>query len=144
MKSKKVVEPKPLTEREQLLARLKELDIRECTAREERLKEAEASFNALPWVWTVKPGEYHDWKDGKVQGAHINRQKDHGRYAAHAARYGEHIDQNRLQGMFYYRTLEGILTQTGGGYHLLKVPRLCSDDEWAEILSGRIPEKFLR
>jgi hypothetical protein len=49
---------------------------------------------------------------------------------------------NRWFGMFYYRTDEGILTSNSGGWCVLKVPKLCSDAEWAEILKGNIPAKF--
>jgi hypothetical protein len=44
--------------------------------------------------------------------------------------------------MFYHRTEEGILTNEGGGTHVLDTPRLCSDAEWAQILSGDVPAKF--
>ena len=50
----------------------------------------------------------------------------------------------RWFGMFYYRTDEGILTHEGGGNLILRDPRLCSDGEWAAILEGNIPAKFLR
>jgi hypothetical protein len=47
------------------------------------------------------------------------------------------------QGMFYYRTSENILTHGGGGTHVLNSePKLCSDEQWAELVAGRIPDKF--
>lgn len=50
----------------------------------------------------------------------------------------------RPHGMTYYRTDEGILMHGGGGTHILKSPKLCSDIEWSEFLSGRVPDKFKR
>lgn len=47
-------------------------------------------------------------------------------------------------GMFYYRTDEGILTHEGGGTLVLNDPMLCSDDEWAKIMAGDIPQKYRR
>lgn len=51
---------------------------------------------------------------------------------------------NQWHGMFYYRTDENIITEDGGGHVLLKTPKLCSDEEWAAILAGNIPAKFLK
>jgi hypothetical protein len=45
-------------------------------------------------------------------------------------------------GLFYYRTEENILMYSGGGTHVLKVPRLCNDEEWEKMQQGDIPEKF--
>lgn len=56
--------------------------------------------------------------------------------------FSSNWEDGKARGMFYYRTDEGILTGSGGGYHVLDIPRLCSDAEWAEILAGRIPMKF--
>lgn len=49
----------------------------------------------------------------------------------------------QFHGMNYYRTDENILDSTGGGHCLLKVPKLCSDEEWQQILIGKIPDKFI-
>ena len=45
--------------------------------------------------------------------------------------------------MFYFRTEENILTYDGGGYCVLKEPKLCSDEQWESIKNGIIPDKFL-
>jgi hypothetical protein len=46
--------------------------------------------------------------------------------------------------MFYYRTEENILARGGGGWLVLRDPKLCSDEEWAAIAAGNIPKKFIR
>lgn len=48
----------------------------------------------------------------------------------------------RLNSVLYYRDEDNILTHKGGGYILLKDPKLCSDEEWEAIKKGDIPEKF--
>ena len=53
-------------------------------------------------------------------------------------------DAGQWQGMFYYRTDEGILTSDSGGYCVLQIPKLCSDEEWEKMRKGGIPEKFKR
>lgn len=50
----------------------------------------------------------------------------------------------RWQGMKYVLTDEGILTHEGGGTLVLDDPKLCSDVEWQELCSGRVPAKFIR
>lgn len=51
-------------------------------------------------------------------------------------------DQKQYRGMFYFRTDENILTHDGGGFHVLQVPKLCNDEEWAAIASGNVPLKY--
>lgn len=52
-------------------------------------------------------------------------------------------EPGRWYGMFYFRTEENILTYDGGGYCVLKEPKLCSDEQWESIKNGVIPDKFL-
>jgi len=42
----------------------------------------------------------------------------------------------------YYR-INKVLLHKGGGWLSLKDEQPCSDDEWAKIITGDIPEKFL-
>lgn len=50
----------------------------------------------------------------------------------------------RWFGAVYVRTDEGILTHVGGGHLILRDPMLTSPEEWAQIVSGDIPEKYKR
>jgi hypothetical protein len=51
-------------------------------------------------------------------------------------------ENKQWNGMFYYRTEENILMYSGGGWHTLKAPKLCNDEEWEGLQKGDIPEKF--
>lgn len=66
------------------------------------------------------------------------------RKGGHSTFSSDFQEPERWFGMFYYRTDENILTQTGGGHHVLKTPKLCSDEQWESICNGIIPDKFLR
>jgi len=57
---------------------------------------------------------------------------------------GPFQQEDRWYETFYIRTDENILTNEGGGHHILHIPKLCSDEEWNEMLEGRIPNKFKR
>jgi len=50
-----------------------------------------------------------------------------------------------LHSVFYYRTEEGILTSSGGGYIILKrEPIPITTTEWNEMKSGNIPKRLLK
>ncbi len=51
---------------------------------------------------------------------------------------------DKVAGIQYYLTLDGIIHHSGGGTVVLKTPQLCSDQEWKQIKAGYIPTKFLR
>lgn len=61
----------------------------------------------------------------------------------HVSLSNDYMD-GRWQGMKYVLTDEGILTHEGGGTLVLDDPKLCSDAEWQELCSGRVPAKFIR
>jgi len=70
--------------------------------------------------------------------------------AAWEAIYGPALESNESTrrnyanvGMLYVRTDEGILTHDSGGHCVLRDPMLCSDEEWAQMCRGVIPDKYI-
>lgn len=117
--------------RAQLRAELQELDRQEETARKAVIETQRRLWKTKPRPYTVRPDQQRDGMTSNeplIFGVRITREVE---------------QDGRIGGMFYYRTYEKILTSMGGGYHLLRIPMLCSDEEWTEILAGRIPAKFL-
>jgi hypothetical protein len=134
----------------------------EAERKSNRAKE-EAAYKSLkellltdPWEYIITPWEYKQFMNpNPIKGATIERRLGPETIAeweartgfsfrdACNARMGGH-DNTKWHGMFYYRTDENILTHDGGGTHVLRDPKLCSDEEWAQILSGNIPNKFKR
>lgn len=47
------------------------------------------------------------------------------------------------KGNWFHRTDEGILTSNEGSLVVLRVPTLCTIDEWERITEGDIPKKFM-
>lgn len=144
----------------ELRAELAAAETAERDALRAREKAANESFQEFmsshPWEYTSTPQEYKRFlgsKEPGVQGTRIMRRLDPAKLAeweattghtftdACNARRGGH-DNNKWHGMFYYRTDENILTHDGGGTYVLRDPKLCSDEEWALILTGNIPAKF--
>lgn len=119
---------------------------------EERSKARAVRLKALlddpdSWEWNVEPGERTDFMSKeKYQGAHVTRRVKPELAAAWRAAEGVGVgeDYENWRGMFYRRTDENILTSVTGGWLVLKTPKLCSDAEWAEIISGNIPMKYRR
>lgn len=63
----------------------------------------------------------------------------------HMKRYGSISNRPREKEMSvkYYRK-HGLLLCDGGGSGFLEDEQPCSDEEWADMKAGGIPEKFLR
>lgn len=113
-------------------------------------KEREAEANAA-WAlisrqfeWRATPKKWQDWVTKEPRdGVHVWRRVRPDLYAAFKAKYGERSQADKWDGMQYIRTSEGVLTDDGGGMHILKVPLLCPDEDWALILAGKIPERYI-
>jgi hypothetical protein len=102
------------------------------------------------YEWQVKTGEERaDWDDrNKVMTGVIVSRRVKQDILKEYNKCGYPTFSNDMQtedkwfGCFYYRTAENILTHYGGGYLVLNDPMLCSDEEWAQILSNNIPLKY--
>lgn len=102
------------------------------------------------WEWSMNPSTHNDYITGSevLHGLRILcRVKPEVVDLWMAGHNGKQPPQMRgvgqWEGMFYYRTDEKILTYAGGGSHVLSsVPKLCSDEQWAELCAGRVPDKF--
>lgn len=141
---------------EELKLELAELERIEREASEQQAKDRQASWLAITndrnsWEWLIKPGtSLRGWGIGntnEVSGIRINcRVKPDvvGQWMKSNGNRNLPNDRDaNWQGMFYYRTDENILTYEGGGTHVLtSVPKLCTDEEWAQLIVGNIPEKF--
>lgn len=127
-----------------LRAELKALEVQEREESREREKQKEAAYKALPIQWFVKQALYKDFVSDEpaIPAVHVMCCREDAAYSVFVAEFGHHTDRNRMHGMVYHRTDENILTSYGGGSHILKTPKLCSDDEWALICAGQIPDKF--
>lgn len=55
-----------------------------------------------------------------------------------------HEDLDKIEGINYFLTTDGIIHHTGGGTVILKTPQLCSHEDWVLIKLNAIPVKFLR
>jgi hypothetical protein len=127
-------------------ARDRERDADEAKRKEQSEAWKVITANPDSWEWKVTPDEYKDWDAVKYIGAGVYRRVKPEIVAAwkqngHAQFHYDSMDGN-WHGMFYYRTDENILTNYGGGHCILKVPKLCSDPEWNELLSGKVISKF--
>ncbi len=125
-------------------------------ADDQRAKNRQASWKAVTdsrhnWEWSVKPStSLRGWGIGdknEVSGLRINCRvlpEIVGKWMQDNNCVSLPNDRDSFwQGMFYYRTDENILTHEGGGTHVLtSVPKLCTDEEWAELCEGKIPNKF--
>lgn len=100
------------------------------------------------WLWSAEPTDMDDYiLNKRLKGVRLSCivkpevvQKwadEHGGSMPPANR------ELHWNGMMYYRTPENILTHSGGGSHVLdSEPKLCSDEQWAELCAGRVPDKF--
>jgi len=145
----KVQPVKELTALEAARALVKKLEIEDYNARRERDKIKQTAWREFKdnhtHVWTVKPMKRDLWFQGvTVEGLFIASQYLESEYKAFVEKWGEfEVDGGRPKGMFYYRTSEGILTCDGGGTYVLRAPVLCSDQQWAMLERGEIPESFV-
>ena len=132
------------------------------------LDEAEKAANAVKnkerseaWQVMMKDPDSHEWStvikmytpwgdDGKnlPEREGLIVQKRVRPDVAHAFRlkHGDLVDEKMVQwrGMRYHRTDENILTHDSGGWCVLNDPMLCSDQEWAQMVAGTIPTKYMR
>jgi len=100
-----------------------EWSVKECKTTPFGSKE---TYEALCVQKRIKPEVIDEWAKGGLPMFHYDSQ-----------------DKGKWLGMVFYRTDENILTPGGGGHHVLKTPKLCSDEEWEQIKNGSIPEKFI-
>ena len=123
-------------------------------AREEdcaRRKEQSAAWKALAakrenWEWRIEEQVRQSFDRETLEGLLVSKRLREEVLAGWkkngpATLMGDGED-GKWQRMFYYRTEEGILYHEGGGYLVLKDVQLCSDEQWAELTAGRIPDKF--
>lgn len=104
--------------------------------------------NPAAWEWKSCPRKYDRWGQGIIDGVRVAvrmKPTPHKAWAENGpATFSTSFQDGSWQGMFYHRTDEGILAREGCGTLVLKEPKLCSDEEWAAILAGDIPDKFKR
>ena len=131
------------------LAQLKEQEQR--AVREYRQASADAwneFIRSNPWKYASDTTTYTEFMTGdKFLAVRVTRWIDPTKLEEHMSGWPNTTPDERSvrpHGMTYYRTSEGILTHGGGGTHVLRSPSLCSDIEWSEFLSGRVPDKFKR
>lgn len=96
--------------------------------------------DSVEWEWSVKSSTF----DKELKAMTIHRRIPESTCIEFELAYGikVHEDDKRWVGMTYYRTAEKILDSKLGGHCILHTPMLCSDEEWAEICVGKIPNKF--
>ena len=66
-------------------------------------------------------------------------------FERHMRTYGSlsNAPDEKKRSVRYYRK-HGLLFYDGGGHVTLEAEQPCSDEEWAQLKQGNIPEKFLR
>ena len=100
------------------------------------------------WEWRCIPTTYSKYMfkadSPSVNGIKVDRRLAPVAVEAFVARYGPVLDDRmtQWQGTTYIRTSENILTHCGGGWMVLNDPMLCNDQEWADLLAGRIAPKY--
>ena len=141
-----------MRESDRLREQLKQAEAREYQERKEAEQAQYLAFQEIiqdqrNFEWLSTPKTYHSLSE-QFEGVQVQRRlkpeileawKGNG-----PASFSSTLAEGIWVGMFYYRTDENILTRAGGGYRVLKDPKLCSDEEWERICSGDIPEKFKR
>jgi hypothetical protein len=140
-----------MTKIEELKAQLreeeqKERELNKKTDEENRIKRNEITKNPDNWIWHITPGKRHDFLDNdkELNGATIGKRLKQEILDKYQKTSVLVPDDANFIGMFYYRTDENILDSEGGGHMVLKTPKLCSDEEWKQIMAGNIPTKFIR
>jgi hypothetical protein len=141
-----------MSKAEELREELTRLESEERNADEQRRASQSATWKVIfdnkdNWEWQVHETDYHMFDRETVKGVRVARRIKpalieewaKGGVARFSSGYEE---KDRWFRMFYYRTDENILTSDGGGHCVLNVPKLCSDTEWEQIVSGIIPEKY--
>lgn len=135
--------------RKQLAAAEQAMAAADRTARKAQSEAWEAiTSNPDSWEWLITYDAYHAFMGETFQGARVSKRIYPHLLAAWLKNgpstfSSDFQEEGRWFGMFYYRTDEGILTYEGGGYRVLRTPKLCNDDEWQAILDGNIPAKFI-
>jgi len=100
------------------------------------------------WEWRCIPTVYKKWfsrpDSPSIDGIKIDRRLAPVAVEAFTARYGRIQDDRMTEwnGTIYIRTSENILTHCGGGWMILNDPMLCNDQEWADLLAGKIALKY--
>ena len=92
------------------------------------------------WEWSIHPKAFGAVVSKRVRPDMVRAWAANG-LSSFASDFQE---PDRWFGMTYYRTSENILTHQGGGHMVLNDPMLCNDDEWAAIVAGNIPAKYIR
>ena len=95
------------------------------------------------WIYSAYLKKKDIWDKGVVEGLYVEMRMKPS-IVRKLKEAGITTDFAQGQGMFYYRTGENILVQGGGGYRILKTPKICSDENWNRISKGDIPKEFLR
>lgn len=131
--------------KEELLRQIAEIEASDKTETETRRKLANEARNKVAcshenYEWRVSPDSYNR-RDNALQ---VERCIKSDVWLNLVSMFPNEISEhdNRWDGMCYCRTDENILTNTGGGRHILNTPKLCNDEEWAQIAAGNVPAKF--
>jgi hypothetical protein len=89
----------------------------------------------------------------KVKDGHSGREgiqiikelQNEAEYDKHLKTFGSCLNKPTVQirSVLYFR-INGVLCREGGGTIIFDDYALCSDEEWAQILEGNIPERLKR
>jgi hypothetical protein len=137
-----------MSRKDELLAEIEKIEAEEKKQKEDLAKKKAEEWGKIKsqYEWKVTVGEQKAsyWQKDPLKGVLIARKIKSNLYEQFIKEWGG-ANLNLWDSMFYYRTDENILTYSGsGGVLILNTPKLCSDEEWEQIVSGNIPEKFKR
>lgn len=131
--------------RKQLMAELKELDQEDEKEKKEYVESKLAAWRKIEqqYEWECVKIITRDNNNNQVNGIMVNRRVNKGLFSEFVQEWGLLYD-NCWRGAVFFRTDENILTSVSGGCIVLNIPKLCNDTEWNLIVSGKIPEKFIK
>ena len=135
-----------LVEATRLIKEAQRLENEVSEERDVHRKTLKAKYDHVIKVHTAK---HSTWQGDLPEGteyivimSHLTNKQD---YEDHMHKYGSLMNapKENTSSVKYYR-VHGLLLYEGGGQLIIKDKVLCSDAEWAELVSGTIPEKFKR
>ena len=130
--------------RKQLLDELKIIDQEEENVNKEYVKTKVEAWSKIEhqYEWKCEKIVIRSTDNGQINGIIVSRRIKPNLFLEFEQKWGSLYD-NCWRGTTFYRTDENILTSNNGS-PILNIPKLCTDQEWNLIVSGKIPEKFIR
>jgi hypothetical protein len=121
------------------------MNVRLQREREVKEKAAKEAWNLIcnKHEWRVKPQKVFNVSGSGRDGVYVQKRVKEDLFRDYAEKFGS-SESNDWEGMFYVRTDENILIADSGGTLVLKTPLICSDEDWATICSGNIPDRYIR